>query len=54
MDSPRVIVIGNANIDLTSYVDVFPQVGETVLSNGFYAAFDGHSSPSHFPTDNNI
>lgn len=41
MDSPRVIVIGNANIDLTSYVDVFPQVGETVLSNGFSLGMGG-------------
>ena len=41
MDSPRVIVIGNANIDLTSYVDVFPQVGETVLSTGFSLGMGG-------------
>ena len=41
MDSPRVIVIGNANIDLTSYVDVFPQEGETVLSSDFSIGMGG-------------
>ena len=41
MDSPRVIVIGNANIDLTSYVDEFPQEGETVLSSGFSIGMGG-------------
>ena len=41
MDSPRVIVIGNANIDLTSYVDAFPQEGETVLSTGFSLGMGG-------------
>jgi len=41
MDSPRVIVIGNANIDLTSYVEVFPEEGETVLSNGFSIGMGG-------------
>ena len=41
MDSPRVIVIGNANIDLTSYVDVFPQEGETILSSDFSIGMGG-------------
>lgn len=41
MDRPRVIVIGNANIDLTSYVDVFPQEGETVLSSDFSVGMGG-------------
>ena len=41
MDSPRVIVIGNANIDLTSYVDAFPTEGETVLSSGFSIGMGG-------------
>ncbi len=41
MDSPRVIVIGNANIDLTAYVDSFPQEGETVLSSGFSIGMGG-------------
>lgn len=41
MDRPRVIVIGNANIDLTSYVDAFPHDGETVLSSGFSIGMGG-------------
>jgi ribokinase len=41
MTSPRVIVLGNANIDLTSYVDAFPANGETVLSTGFFLGLGG-------------
>ena len=41
MSQPRILVIGNANVDLTSYVDVFPAEGETVLSSDFVIGMGG-------------
>jgi len=41
MVEPRILVIGNANVDLTTYVDSFPLEGETVLGNGFNIGMGG-------------
>lgn len=39
--SPRIAVIGSANIDLTTFVDVFPRPGETVFGKNFEMGFGG-------------
>jgi ribokinase len=41
MVEPRILVIGNANVDLTTYVDSFPLEGETVLGTGFNIGMGG-------------
>jgi ribokinase len=41
MVEPRILVIGNANVDLTTYVDSFPLEGETVLGSGFSIGMGG-------------
>jgi ribokinase len=39
--SPRIAVIGSANTDLTTFVDVFPRPGETVFGKKFEMGFGG-------------
>ncbi len=39
--SPRIAVIGSANTDLTTFVDVFPRPGETVFGKNFEMGFGG-------------
>jgi ribokinase len=41
MQESRIAVIGNANVDLTSYVESFPEVGETILSTDFTIGMGG-------------
>ncbi len=41
MDEPRILVVGNANVDLTPYVDSFPLEGETVLGPDFVIRMGG-------------
>jgi ribokinase len=41
MQESRIVVIGNANVDLTSYVESFPEVGETILSTDFTIGMGG-------------
>lgn len=34
-DKPGVLVVGSSNMDLISYLDVFPKPGETLRGNKF-------------------
>ncbi len=38
---PRIVVIGSANIDLTTFTDQFPRPGETIFGNDFSLGFGG-------------
>lgn len=37
----RLVVVGSVNVDATSYVDAFPQPGETIHSHGYRVALGG-------------
>jgi len=39
--TPRVVVIGSANIDLVTYTDQFPRPGETIFGQKFSLGFGG-------------
>ncbi len=39
--SPRIVVIGSANVDLTTFTDIFPQPGETIFGREFHLGFGG-------------
>jgi ribokinase len=39
--APRVVVIGSANTDLTTFTDVFPRPGETIFARSFHMGFGG-------------
>lgn len=41
MSTPTIVVIGNANVDLTTYVDSVPEEGETVLGHDFTIGMGG-------------
>ncbi len=38
---PRVVVIGSANVDLTTFTDQFPRPGETIFGQDFHLGFGG-------------
>jgi ribokinase len=38
---PRIAVIGSANMDLTTFIDVFPRPGETLFGKNFEMGFGG-------------
>ncbi len=38
---PRIVVIGSANIDLTTFTDQFPRPGETIFGRDFSLGFGG-------------
>lgn len=38
---PRIVVVGSANVDLTSFTDGFPRPGETVFGREFHLGFGG-------------
>ena len=38
---PRIAVIGSANTDLTTFIDVFPRAGETLFGKNFEMGFGG-------------
>jgi ribokinase len=38
---PHIVVVGSANIDLTTITDVFPRPGETIFGSGFHLGFGG-------------
>src|ERR1700676_550474 len=38
---PRIVVIGSANIDLTTFTDEFPRPGETIFGREFHLGFGG-------------
>jgi ribokinase len=39
--SPRIVVVGSANIDLVTYTDEFPRPGETIFGRSFSLGFGG-------------
>jgi ribokinase len=39
--SPRIVVVGSANVDLTTFTDVFPRPGETIFGRDFHLGFGG-------------
>ena len=41
MSTPRIVVIGSANVDLTTFVDRFPRAGETIFAERFDLGFGG-------------
>ena len=41
---PRIVVIGSANIDLTTFTDAFPRPGETIFGRDFSLGFGGKSA----------
>ena len=41
MKTPRIAIVGSANIDLTTFTDQFPRPGETIFGNGFNLGFGG-------------
>jgi len=38
---PRIVVVGSANIDLTTFADQFPKPGETIFAQKFHLGFGG-------------
>ncbi len=41
---PNIVVIGSANIDLTTFTDEFPRPGETIFGRDFSLGFGGKSA----------
>jgi len=42
MDShPHIVVVGSANVDLTTFTDEFPRPGETIFGRKFHLGFGG-------------
>ena len=41
MAAPHIVVVGSANIDLTTLTDTFPRPGETIFGTGFHLGFGG-------------
>src|SRR5262249_20177971 len=39
--TPHIVVIGSANIDLTTFTDEFPRPGETIFGREFHLGFGG-------------
>src|SRR5262245_42370308 len=38
---PHIVVVGSANIDLTTFTDEFPRPGETIFGREFHLGFGG-------------
>src|SRR3954470_4690510 len=38
---PHIVVVGSANIDLTTFTDEFPRPGETLVGRAFQLGFGG-------------
>src|ERR1700730_4185185 len=38
---PQIVVVGSANIDLTTFTDEFPRPGETIFGREFHLGFGG-------------
>lgn len=41
MAAPRIVVVGSANVDLTTFTDAFPRAGETIFGREFHLGFGG-------------
>src|SRR4051794_38163334 len=46
--SPRVVVVGSANVDLTTFTDRFPRPGETIFGKDFHLGFGGKGANQAF------
>ena len=44
---PRIVIVGSANVDLTTFVDEFPRPGETVFAKRFDLGFGGKGAPAY-------
>jgi ribokinase len=40
-DKPHIVVVGSANIDLTTFTDSMPRAGETIFGREFHLGFGG-------------
>jgi ribokinase len=38
---PHIVVVGSANVDLTTFTDLFPRPGETIFGKEFHLGFGG-------------
>src|SRR5579863_8007478 len=38
---PHIVVVGSANIDLTTFIDAMPRAGETIFGREFHLGFGG-------------
>src|SRR6478672_5940161 len=38
---PHIVVVGSANVDLTTFTDAFPRPGETIFGREFHLGFGG-------------
>jgi ribokinase len=38
---PHIVVVGSANVDLTTFTDAFPRPGETIFAREFHLGFGG-------------
>ena len=38
---PQIVVVGSANVDLTTFTDAFPQPGQTIFGREFHLGFGG-------------
>lgn len=45
---PRVVVVGSANVDLTTFTDQFPRPGETIFGKDFHLGFGGKGANQAF------
>ncbi len=41
MNEPHIVVVGSANMDLTTFTDRFPRPGETIFGREFHLGFGG-------------
>ena len=41
LGTPRIVVVGSANVDLTTFTDQFPRPGETIFAREFHLGFGG-------------
>ena len=41
MESPHIVVVGSANVDLTTFTDAFPRPGETIFGREVHLGFGG-------------
>src|SRR5690242_20459210 len=39
--APHIVIVGSANIDLTTFTDTFPRPGETIFGREFHLGFGG-------------
>lgn len=46
--SPRIVVVGSANVDLTTFTDQFPRPGETIFGKDFNLGFGGKGANQAF------